>query len=154
MRSMLAVLIVLVSATWARAEDPIGRWQLDREAFESQLASLMESQLGNFDNLPEGTKVQMQAMMKSIMAEATAGLDGVAEFRDDGTLVFTDADGNTDTGSWVQEGDTVIIIPENAPRGQERIQGTLSGDVITVKSDMSDAPSDAPEMTMTFNRVN
>lgn len=153
MRSFIAALILATTGGWANAENPVGRWQLDREAFEAQLTAFMESQLGSFENLPDATKAQVQAMMKTIVAEATSGMEGVAEFRDDGTVVFTDPEGNTDTGTWTLNGDVVTLLPANAPPGQERIQGTLTGDVITVEPDMGDAPPDTPEMTMIFNRL-
>ncbi len=156
MRHVLAVLVLVLSGSIsadARADDPVGRWRLDREAFEVQLASFMETQLGSFDNLPEATKLQVQAMMITIVSQATAGLGGVVEFNANGTVTFTDDAGNVDTGTWNQNGDIVTVTPTNARPGQQPIQGVLAGDAITVEQDMAEAPPDTPAMSMVFHRL-
>ncbi len=151
---MMMILITSLFALEALADEPTGRWQLDRQSFDQQLAAFVETQLGDFDNLPPEKREEMQTMLKAIVSQAMAEIEGIIEFRADGTVAFIDLEGNEEgTGTWLQDGNSLTVIPDSTAKTLEPLRGILQDDVITVKPNFEAIPDDSPIMNMTFRRI-
>ncbi len=118
---LVAFTVVLFSAQLAAAQSPVGTWVIDKDAMRGQLRQAIEAEMR--DLTPE-MRAQVAPMIDQQVEGIIAELEGSAEFREDGSVVFRDDRGGVDEGRW-EMADGVIRL--SAADGQG---GTMVGELV------------------------
>ncbi len=118
---LVAFAVVLFSAQLAAAQSPVGTWVIDKDAMRGQLRQAIEAEMR--DLTPE-MRAQVAPMIDQQVEGIIAELEGSAEFREDGSVVFRDDRGGVDEGRW-EMADGVIRL--SAADGQG---GTMVGELV------------------------
>jgi len=124
---VIAGLIALLLVAPAYAADPLGSWRLDVEHFQSQMRGLMEAQM---PSMPESMRPQMDLMFSQMMAEMRAEMAGTMTFTGDGQVRLVTESGTEKSGTWEEQGDTIVITPDEA--GSNEFRATIDGDQLTM----------------------
>lgn len=146
----LAILMTTAFAWPALAlddDDVLGRWAVDTEALRTQMERMLE---GRFDELPEDQRDAAVAMAKGQIDAMTAQMAGEAEFRPDGTAVFTSARDPESYGTWSLENDRLHFARETRMPNEPAYVGTVEDDVIRVHPEGE--PVDG-SFTLTLRRI-
>lgn len=126
----------------ADASDVVGTWSVDTAALRERMAQMVEGELGN---LPEDQQHRARAMMAAQLDQMVAGMAGQAEFRPDGTVLFTSPNQDDSAGTWSLEDDVLRFQRDERAPGEPTYVGTVEGDLIRVQPE--DAQS-AFELTL------
>ncbi len=94
---LFAFAFVLLVAELAVAQSLVGTWVIDKEAMRGELRQAIEAEMR--DLTPE-MRAQVAPMIDQQVEGIIAQLQGSAEFREDGSVVFRDEKGGEDPGRW------------------------------------------------------
>ncbi len=94
---LFAFVFVLFVADLAVAQSLVGTWVIDKDAMRGQLRQAIEAEMR--DLTPE-MRAQVAPMIDQQVEGIIAELQGSAEFREDGSVVFRDEKGGEDAGRW------------------------------------------------------
>ncbi len=94
---LLAFVLLLFAGQAAVAQSLVGTWVIDKEAMRGQLRQAIEAEMR--DLTPE-MRTQVAPMIDQQVEGIIAELEGSAEFREDGTVLFRDEQGGADEGRW------------------------------------------------------
>jgi hypothetical protein len=98
-------------AARALAADPVGVWELDRQAWGAFVERIVPRLVAR---VPQAQRAAMAAqgldLEAQIRANFTGGLDGTLELRPGGRVIARDADGVEDSaGLWIDDGELIEI---------------------------------------------
>lgn len=142
----LAAALFGSAALAAEESDVVGLWSVDTEALRGQMESMLAR---SFADLPESQRVPAMAMARARLDPVVGQMAGEAEFRPDGTVVFTSATDPESHGTWSLEDDQ-LRFQRDQPMPQEPAYiGTVEGDVISVRPVGSNSN---PHFTLTLRR--
>ena len=145
MRALILAVLLLLPQSVLAATSPVGVWRIDRASLESTLDRLIQ---GLVERLPADQQAPARQAMAgqraAIQAQMAKSVAARIEFKDDGSVVFTDpASKDSEVGSWRQDGEVLHVVdtdPESPDLtgkvGQDRID--LGFDVD--RSDPEQAP--------------
>ena len=111
---VVAFTVVLFSAQLAAAQSPVGTWVIDKDAMRGQLRQAIEAEMR--DLTPE-MRAQVAPMIDQQVEGIIAELEGSAEFREDGSVVFRDDRGGVDEGRWEMADGTIRLSAANGKGG-------------------------------------
>ncbi len=124
---LLALAALVLVATWAEAQSPVGRWVVDEDAMRGLMRGMVVEQL-EADGVPPAQQEMILQAIEPDIARTLEELRGTLEFFPDGRAVFSDTKGRADDASWTQDGETIRIVPaegeDNAMRARI-IEGKL-----------------------------
>ncbi len=120
-RRLLALAVILFTAPLALAQSPVGTWVIDKDAMRGQLRQAIEAEMR--DLTPE-MRSQVAPMIDQQVESIIAELEGSAEFRADGSVIFRDGQRVEEEGRW-EMADGVIRL--SAANGQG---GTMVGELV------------------------
>lgn len=149
-RNLLAVAIALLLAPpagAADASDVVGLWSVDTAALQGQMERMMEAQV---TQLPEEQRAQAMAMARAHIEPMIGQMAGEAEFKPDGTVIFTSGNDPASSGTWSLEGGQIRFARDQRMPNEPAYAGRIDGDVIEVQ------PVDGPGsggFTLTLRRV-
>ena len=140
-RTIVALCLALSVAAGLRADeaDLLGVWAVDTAALRSQMERLIERRLGQ---LPENQRRPAMARARAQIGSMIGQMAGRAEFKPDGTVVFTSATDPVSFGSWSLENGTLRFGRDQPVPGEPAYVGAIDGDVIEVRPEGE--PTDAP----------
>lgn len=142
----LAAALLGGPALAADESDVLGLWTVDTEALRGQMERMLERRL---DQLPESQRAPALAMARAQLAPMVDQMAGEAEFRPDGTVVFTSANDPASYGTWSLDDDTLRFERDQRGPDEPAYVGTVAGDVIEVQPAGS---PDNPHFTLTLRR--
>ncbi|HFD16909.1 MAG TPA: hypothetical protein ENJ38_11485 [Rhodospirillales bacterium] len=111
---LVAFTVVLFSAQLAAAQSPVGTWVIDKDAMRGQLRRAIEAEMR--DLTPE-MRAQVAPMIDQQVEGIIAELEGSAEFREDGSVVFRDDRGGVDEGRWEMADGTIRLSAASGKGG-------------------------------------
>lgn len=132
--AVLAVVALTIAtgsvARAAQESDVVGIWAVDVAGLKSEMERMLEEQ---FRQLPEAQQKQARAMA-AVQLDAMVGqMAGEAEFRPDGTAIFTSAEDPPTTGTWTLDNGTLRFGRDQRAQGEPAYIGEVDGDVIRVE---------------------
>lgn len=142
----LAVVLWAGSVLAADESDVIGLWSVDTGALREQMESMLERQ---FAQLPEDQRGPAMAMAMAQLDPMVGQMAGEAEFRPDGTVVFTSATDPASFGTWSLDDDLLRFERDQRMPSEPAYVGTVEGDVISVRPA---GPQGNPHFTLTLRR--
>ncbi len=111
---LVAFTVVLFSTQLAAAQSPVGTWVIDKDAMRGQLRRAIEAEMR--DLTPE-MRAQVAPMIDQQVEGIIAELEGSAEFREDGSVVFRDDRGGVDEGRWEMADGTIRLSAASGKGG-------------------------------------
>lgn len=140
-------LLLQLPAAAADSSDVVGTWQVDVETFRTQMEEMIQAQLVG---LPEAQRAQAMAMAEAQIDGMLARMEGEAEFRPDGTVVFSSPSAPKSEGTWSLDGDRITLQRNQPEPGEPDYIGHLEGDVIEVRPEQ--VQSGGPEVVFKLVR--
>ena len=142
----LAAALLACPVLAADESDVVGLWIVDTDALRGQMERMMERQLAQ---LPESQRAPALAMARAQLAPMVDQMAGEAEFRPDGTVVFTSATDPASYGTWSLDDETLRFERDHRPPDEPAYVGTVEADVIEVQP--AGSPGN-PHFTLTLRR--
>jgi hypothetical protein len=143
----LAAVLCALPALGADESDVIGLWSVDTDALRSQMESMLERR---FAELPDDQRAPALAMAKAQLEPMVGQMAGEAEFRPDGTVVFTSGTDPASYGTWSLDDDLLRFERDQRVANEPAYVGTVEDDVISARPAGREGN---PNFTLTLRRT-